>query len=289
MASATWGRPSTGPFVLPARLVLAIGGIIAVGLAAFNLFHEFRATEVDALYTAIASLVLLAWLGAIGLAYRGGRVGVFVTAFIAFVEFGVIASSHFVAGTAAVSSFVAKEGLPVATADMALIPACMLVVMSAAVCWSTPRGRNRRLDLLPLFLTAVVGTVLVLLQATDDLHRKDLGNATPEDGAFAAAVLASIWLAGGLWISRVRKTGSLLIAIGTFGVWYSFVTLHLVKGGTSVSQIVSASGAVWAWVGSAAALLAAASFLLSIGLFVESLIRRRAKPTTAKQPVRRRA
>ena len=287
MATATGGRRATGPFLLPARVVLAIGGVLAVALAAFNLFHEFHAAEVDALYSAIASVVLLVWLVSIALAYAGWRLGVFVTGFIAFVEFGVIASSHFVSGPGALGAFVTKEGLPVATVDMALIPACLLVVMSAAVCWSVPRGR-RRLAMLPMFLVAIAGAVLVILQATDAVHRKDLGNATPEDGAFAAAVLASIWLAGGLWISRVRKTGSLLIVIGTFGVWYSFVSVHLAKGAATFDQVARASGIGWAIIDGAAAVLAAACFLTALGILLLSIFRRRRAVPTA-QAVRRRA
>lgn len=287
MATATRGRRATGPFLLPARVILAIGGVLAVALAAFNLYHEFRAAQVDAVYTAIAIAVGVIWLVSVTLAYLGWRLGIFLAALIAFVEFGLLTSSHFVSSAGALGTFVKHEGLPIATVDMALIPACMLVVFGAAVAWTNPRGRRTRLEMLPLLLAALVGAILVILQATDDLHRADFGAANPEDGAFVAAVLASIWLAGGLWISRVRRTGALLIAISTFVVVYSFVTLHLVTGTTSIQQIERASGAVWAWIAVGAAVLAAASFLLSLGILVTSFVRRRATATAAKQPVRR--
>lgn len=288
MTTATQGRRQTGPFFLPARVVLVIGGVIAVALAAFNLYHEFHAAQVNAVYAIVAIAVGVIWLFSIALSYFG-RVGIFVAALIAFVEFGLITSSHFVSSAGALATFVRNEGLPIATVDMALIPACMLVVFGAAVAWTNPRGRRRGLDMLPLLLSAMVGTILVILQATDDLHRADFGSANPEDGAFAAAVLASVWLAGGLWIARVRRTGALLIAVSSFGVWYSFLTIHLVKGGTSVQQIATASGAVWAWIAAGAAVLAAASFLLSLGILAKSFLGRGAKATAAKQPVRRRA
>jgi hypothetical protein len=279
---------ASGPFVLPARIVLLTAGIMAAALAFFNLFHEFHAAEVDALYTVVASIVVLLWLGSLILAFLGFRAGIFVAGAIAFIEFGVVASSHFVSGAAALDLFVNKEGLALAAVDIALIPACALVVMSAAVCWSNPRGRTRNLSTLSLLAAAVLGSVLVILQATDDLSRADFGSATPEDGAFAAAVLASAWIAGGLWIARVRRSGALIIALATFGVWYSFITLHLLKGGTSMSEIVSKTGSVWAVIAVAAAVVAGASFLVSVGLLVLSLVQRKSKSLAGtSQPLRR--
>src|SRR2546429_5048121 len=48
------------------------------------------------------------------------------------------------------------------------------------------------------------------------LFRSDFGSATPEDGAFAAAVAIILWLVGALWLARARRTGALLIMLGTF-------------------------------------------------------------------------
>ncbi|TMD41665.1 MAG: hypothetical protein E6I88_06940 [Chloroflexi bacterium] len=279
----------SGPFLLPARVVLVIAGAVAVALGSVNLFHEWRAAQVDNVYVAAAAAVGVVWLLALITAFRGWRASVFITALTAFVEFGVIASSHFVSGAGALGTFVKHEGLPMATIDMALIPACMLVAMSAGVCWTNPRGRTRVIDMAPMTVAALAGAVLVILQATDDLHRVDFGTANPEDGAFAAAVLASVWLAGGLWISRVRRTGAVLILVATFGVWYSFVTLHLVSGGTSVQAIAKHSGLGWAAVAAAAAVLAAASFIAAIGILVWSIVRNPGLAKATKAPVRRRA
>jgi hypothetical protein len=259
---------------LPARLVLLGSGVLALGLAAFNLFHEFHAGQVDGVYTIIASVVGVIWLASLALAFLGARAGVFIAAAIAFIEFGVIAANHFVSGPAALGLFVDKEGLPLATVDMALVPACALVLMAAAVCWSNPRGRNHDWSTVSLLVVAIAGAVLVILQATDDFHRHDFGKANVEDGAFAAALLASLWLVGGLWMGRVRRTGAFLIALATFGVAYSFLSLHLLAG-TSVTEIQSTSGTGWAVVAAAAAVLATASFLLALGLLIVSLLRRR--------------
>ncbi|HEV2012499.1 MAG TPA: hypothetical protein VGR77_01230 [Candidatus Dormibacteraeota bacterium] len=128
----------------------------------------------------------------------------------------------------------------------------------------------------------------MILQATDGVHRLDFGTANPEDGAFAAAIAASLWLLGGLWIARVRRTGALLIALATFIVWYSFVTLHLVKGGIGINKIASSSGMIWAVISVAAAVLAAASFLLALGILVLAIFRpSRSNPAQAAPAAQR--
>lgn len=279
------GRP--GPFLLPARVVLVVGGLLAVGLGTFNLAHELHGGQVNGLSAGIAEAVGIVWLACLALAFRDSRAAILLAAAIAFVEFALVASSHFVSGPAALGTFVKLEGLPVATVDMALVPACALVVMSAAVAWSNPRGRTTRLETLPILIAALIGAILVILQATDDLHRADFGSANLEDGAFAAAVLATAWLAGGLWIARVRRTGAILIALSTFIVGYAFITLHILGSGTSVSEIASKSGVIWAAIAGATAVLAGASFLLAVGLFVWSFARPRRARLPASQPVRR--
>jgi len=268
-------RRAQGPFLVPARVVLLVAGVMAVGLGTFTLLHEYHAGQVERLYTGIALVIGLVWLASIGLGFLGRRIGVFGAGAIAFVQFGVIASSHFVSGPGALGSFVNHEGLPVATVAIALVPACALVMMSAAVCWTNPKGRNPRLSTMPLLVVALAGVVLLILQATDGVHRGDFGTANTEDGAFAAAVLTSFWLAGGLWIARVRRTGALLIAMPTLIVCYSFVTLHVVKGATSLSAIASKSGVIWALIDVGAAILAAASFLAALALLTLSMTRRK--------------
>jgi len=281
-------RRTSGPFVIPARFILLIGGLLAIGLGGFNLLHEFHAAQVGRAYAIVALLVGALWLAAIILAFLGSRLAVFAAGLVAFIEFGVIASTHFVVGAVDIDTFWKAEGLPVATVDMALLACCVLVAISAVVCWSTPRGRNPSLETIPILVVALIGSVLVILQATDDIHRADFGRANAEDGTFAATILASAWIVGSLWIARVRRTGALLIALATFGVWYSFVTLHLVTGGTTVSVIASKSGVAWAVIAAAAAILAAASFVLVVGLLLLSLVRRsRAVSSTASQPMRR--
>ena len=268
-------RRAQGPFLLPARIVLLIAGLIAVALGTFIVLHEYHAGQVDRLYLIIALIAGLVWLACIGLGFQGYRIGVFGAAAIAFVQFGVLASNHFVSGPGALGTFVRHEGLPIATAAMALVPACATVIMSAAVCWTNPRARNPRLETVAVLLASIAGAAFVILQATDGVHRIDFGTANTEDGAFAAAIVASLWLAGGLWIARVRRTGALLIAVATFIVCYSFVTLHLFQGGTSLQEIASKSGVIWVWISGAATVLAAASFVVALTLLVLSVLRPR--------------
>jgi hypothetical protein len=284
MALRTTKRP--GPFILSARIVMLLGGLLAIPLGLFNLFHEFHSAEVDRIYAIVALVVAAIWLAALVTGFLGWRIGAFIAALIAFVEFGVVASSHFVTGPAALEAYVTQEGLPVATVDMALIPCCMLVIIGAGVCWTNLRGRTRRLDMLPILVVSVVGATLVILQATDAMHRSDFGAANPQDAAFAAAVLAALWLAGGLWIAGSRRIGALMIAVATFGVAFSFATLHLLPSGTSFSEISTRSGPGWAIVGAAAGVLAAASFVVAVALLVLAIVRR--KPQ-APDEMRRRA
>ncbi len=288
MRARPTGRRVQGPLVLPGRTLLLASGLLALAAGVFTLLHEFHAGQVSGVYTIIAMGVGAIWLACVVLAFFGARIGVFGAAAIAFVEFGVVASTHFVSSAGALGTFVKHEGLPVATAAMALVPACAVVVISAAVCWTKPRGRNPRLDTVPLLLVAVAGAALVILQATDGVHRLDFGSANTEDGAFAAAIAASLWLLGGLWIARVRRTGALLTALATFIVWYSFVTLHLVKGGTSLNEIASSSGTIWAVISVAAAVTAAASFLVALGLLALTIVgSRRSTPVVPASAVRR--
>lgn len=281
-------RQRSGPFLLPARYVFLLSGLAASGLGAFNLWHEYHAVFVDRNIGLARALGVAVWLAAVILGFLGFRLGLFVAGALAFGQFGVAASTHFEVGAVSMTDFVKLEGLPIVAVDMALLVACITVVISAGVAWTNPKGRNRRIDTLPVLIAALLGATLVILQATDDFGRTDFGSANPEDGAFAAAILAALWLVGGLWIARVRRTGALLIVLATFGIWYSFVTIHLLEGGTSPNAIVAKSGWFWALVGAGAAILAAASFLVSIGLLVWSFVpRKRAATSRASQPVRR--
>jgi hypothetical protein len=266
-----------GPFLIPAATLLLASGLIAVGLGIFTLLHERHTGQVDAVYMIVGLIVAVIWLTCLVLAFLGYRIGIFGAAALGFIDFGVTATSHFEAGPASLGSFVKSEGLPVATVAMGLLCACVLTVVAAAAAWGNARGRDRRLGTVPLLVVAVAGAILVILSATDGVHRDSFGSANTEDGAFAAAVTASLWLLGALWIARTRRVGALLIMLATFIVWYSFVTLHLVKGATSLSQVAAKSGVIWAVFSASSAILAAASFLVALALFVVAVVRRRAK------------
>src|SRR5947209_14423285 len=137
----------SGPFLLPARVVLVIAGAVAVALGSVNLFHEWRAAQVDNVYVAAAAAVGVVWLLALITAFRGWRASVFITALTAFVEFGVIASSHFVSGAGSLGTFVKHEGMPMATIDMSLIHVIMLVSMHSGVRLNNTHVRLRDVHL----------------------------------------------------------------------------------------------------------------------------------------------
>jgi hypothetical protein len=282
-------RRRAGPFLIPTRTLLLVSGLIAVALGTFTLLHERHSGQVDAVYLIVGLIVGVAWLVSLALAFRGFRIGIFLAAAFAFIDFGVTATSHFEAGSASLGSFVKSEGLPVATAAMGLLCACVVTVVAAAVAWGNAEGRDRRLNTLPLLLVAAAGAVLVILQATDGVHRDSFGTATTEDGAFAAAITASLWLLGGLWIARARRVGALILMVATFIVWYSFIGLHLQKGGTTLSQVAATSGVIWAIFWAAAAILAAASFLVALALFVVAVVQRRRPNSAPAAPAGQRA
>ena len=287
-------RVRQGPLLFPARYLLLVSGLIALALGTFNLFHELHAAQVDVVYTIVAAGVGVIWLAAIILGFQGQPIGVFLTGAIAFIQLGEIAQAHFAATAGAIGSYVRIEGLPVAAGLIALVIACVLTVIAAIVCWGHATGYNRRRETLPLLIVATIGTLLAVLEATDNVHLAGnalpgFGTTTAEDGAFAAAITAVVWLIGGLWIARVRRVGALLIALATLGICYSFVILHL-RGGTPLSLIATKSGLVWAVIAAALAILAAASLVVALGLLAMSMLRR--KPADAPggtQPARREA
>jgi len=272
------GRVRQGPLLIPARFLLLISGLLALALGVFNLFHELHAAQVDRNYTIVALGIGVVWLASIILAFQGQLVGVFLTGTIAFIELGAIATAHFTSTAGAIGSYVRMEGLPVAAALIGLVVACGLTVMAAIVCWGHATGYSRRRETLPLLIVAAIGALLAVLEATDNVHLAGkalpgFGTTGAEDGAFTAAIIAALWLIGGLWIARVRRTGALLIALATFMVCYSFVILH-VRGGTPLSVIANKSGLVWAVIAVAVAILAAASLVVALGLLVIPIVRR---------------
>ena len=288
------GRVRQGPLLFPARYLLLVSGVLALALGIFNLNRELDAKQVDTLYAAVALVVGAVWLASIILGFKGQPIGVFLAGAIAFIQLGEIAQAHFAATAGAIGSYVRIEGLPVAADLIGLVIACALTVMAAVICWGHASGYSRQRETLPLLIVAAIGTLLAALEATDNVHLAGnalpgFGTTTAEDGAFAAAITAAVWLIGGLWIARVRRVGALLIALATFGICYSFVVLHL-RGGTPLSLIATKSGLIWAVIAAVLAILASASLVVALGLLAMSILRR--KPAAAPggtQPARREA
>lgn len=272
-------RVRQGPLLFPARYLLLVSGLIALALSVFNLFHELHAKQADNVYTAVALAVGVVWFASIILGFRGQKVGVFLTGAIAFIELGAIAQAHFASTAGAIGSFVRIEGLPVAPALIGLVVACVLTVMAAIVCWGHGTGYFPRRETLPILIVAAIGALLAVLEATDNvsLAGKALpgfGTTTAEDGAFVAAIIAAVWLIGGLWIARFRRTGATVIGLATFVIWYSFLILH-VAGGTTLRVIANTNGLIWAIIAAAVAILAGASFLVALGLLITPIFRRK--------------
>src|SRR5256885_4225683 len=206
-------RVRQGPLLIPGRILLLLSGLLALALSVFNLFHELHASEVDRNYTIVALAIGVVWMASIILAFRGQPVGVIVTGALAFSDLGAIATAHFTSTAGAIGSYVLKEGLPVAAALIGLVVACVLTMMAAIVCWSHATGASRRRETLPLLIAAAIGALLAVLEATDNVHLAGKAlpgfGATPaEDGAFTAAIIAALWLGGGLWGERARPAGA---------------------------------------------------------------------------------
>lgn len=272
-------RVRQGPLLIPGGVLLLISGLSALALGVFNLFHELHAAQVDRTFTIVALAVGVVWLASTVLAFRGQLMGVFLTGTIAFIELGAIATAHFTSTAGSIGSYVLKEGLPVAAALVALVVACVLTMMAAIVSWGHGTGTFRRRETFPILIVAAIGTLLAILETTDNVHLAGkalpgFGTTAAEDGAFVAAIIAAIWLIGGLWIARVRRTGALLIALATFMVCYSFAILH-VRGATSLTVIANKSGLIWAVIAAAVAILAAASLVVALGLLVLAIVRRK--------------
>lgn len=287
-------RVRRGPLLLPARVLLLVSGLAALALSIFTLFRDLHAKQIDNVYTAVALAVGVVWLVSIVLAVRGQKVGVFLTGAIAFIELGAISQQHFASTAGAIGSFVRMEGLEVAAALIALVVACVLTVMASIVAWGHGTGTYRRRETLPILIIAAIGTLLAILDATNNVHLAGhalpgFGTTTAEDGAFVAAIIAALWLIGGLWIARVRRIGALLIALATGVICYSFVILH-VTGGTPLNVIAKTSGPIWSVIAAADAILAAVSLLVALVLLAMPIVRRkRAAAPSGTQPSRREA
>lgn len=284
MRSGSTLRRAPGPFAISARSLLLSSGLFAITLGALNLYHEAHLREVDNRYIGIAVAIGAIWLGSLVLAFRGVKFGLVLSGTISFLEFGIISSSHFVTGPSGMSPYAKSEGLSVAPISMTLLSMCLLTFMTAIVCWSHPIGHRRPIRALPLLLSSLLGATLVILYATDSVRRDDFGTASTEDGTFAATVSATFWLFGGLWFGRVQKTGALLIGLGTFMATFSFIALHVVKGGHTLADIAAKSGPLWAAVAAAMAALAALSLVVALTILIRSLLgQRRPSPQSGKR------
>ncbi|HSO94187.1 MAG TPA: hypothetical protein VLS53_06950 [Candidatus Dormibacteraeota bacterium] len=96
-------------------------------------------------------------------------------------------------------------------------------------------------------------------------------------------VSASFWLLGGLWIARARKTGALLIGLGTFMTTFSFTALHLARGTHSIADIAAKSGPSWAVVATAMGGLAYLSLAFALTVLLTDLWFRRRRSQSGRR------
>lgn len=254
-----------GPFVLPARVVFVSGGLLAIAMGLLHLFDEVQRTEVDVFYAVIAVLVSQLWLFSLFFAWRGNRLALAFAGFLAFAEFGIQASTHFALGINAVEFLAPTRGVGFTVNLLLLEVACAVSFVSAVICASNPRGSSRQLESFPFLLAALAGASAVILHAANDVGLKAFGSISIEDGLAIAALTATAWIIGALWMAGAPRLGALLVALATANVVIPFVTLHLAKGGVSLDEIAKRSGgAGWAVLAVAMAILAAASLIGSL-------------------------
>jgi hypothetical protein len=279
------------PFLLPARAVFVSSGVLAIALGLVHLFDEVQRNEVDVLYAVAAVIVSQIWLLSLFFAWRGNQLALALAGLLAFAEFGVQASTHFAIGLYAVEFLVPTRGIGLPVNLMLLEVACAISFTAAVVCVTRPRGSVRRLDSFPFLLVAMVGASTLILHAADDVWRKGFGSLNIEDGLLVASITAAVWIIGALWMAGAPRVGAGLVALATANVVIPFVTLHLAKGGVSLDQIAKGSGAGWAVVAAAMAILATASFLGALAYFALAFLKPRwwkpAQATPAVQPARR--
>jgi len=167
-------------------------------------------------------------------------------------------------GVYAVEFLTPSRGIGFPVNLMLLEVACAISFITAIVCISNPRGTTRRLESFPFLLVALAGASTLILHAAEDIGRKGFGSISIEDGVAVAALTATAWIIGALWMAGAPRRGAMLVALATLNVVIPFITLHLAKGGVSLDQIAKQSGAGWAVLAAAMAILAAASLIGSV-------------------------
>ena len=255
----------SGPFVLPARVVFVSTGLLAIAMGLLHLFDEVQRTEVDVFYAVIAVIASQVWLFSLYFAWRGSRLALVFAGLLAFAEFGIQASTHFAIGVYAVEFLAPAQGIGFTVNLLLLEVACAICFITAIVCASNHKGRTRRLESFPFLLVALAGASAVILHAANDVGLKSFGSISIEDGLAFAAITATVWIIGALWMAGAPRLGALLVVLATANVVIPFVTLHLAKGGVSLDEIAKQSGgAGWAVLAAAMAILAAASLIGSL-------------------------
>jgi len=282
-------RAKRAPFLIPARVLVVIVGLVAISAAVLHLVDEVQRTESAGIFLLAVIGLGVIWLVSLGIAWRGSRIALFIAGLLAFAEFGLQATNHFITGGSQdISTLALHRGLAVGITLLALGPACLLTSIAAIEAVSNPRGRSVSRTGLVQLAISVPGVIFLILHAADDLGRGGFGSISPEDGSFLAMVIATIWALGALWTAGHPRRGSVLTAVATGFVLVPFYSLHL-AGGVSLATIAQKSGAVWAVVAGAMAGCAALAFALAAGFLITSLAGRRGRAGRGAAPAFKKA
>ena len=290
MKQAYRGTHASPPFAIPARTIVVSSGAIAVALSVLHLVDETQRGEANGLFLVAAVVLGAIWLLSLFVIWRGSRAGLLVAGVIAFAEFAVQGLNHFVSGGSIDLGALARtRGLAAAITLLLLGPACLVMCVAALDCAANPRGRATGWRGVTAVALSVVGGVLLLLHAADDLHRSGFGSMSAEDGAFVAMIIAIVWILGGLWTAGHPKRGTLFVAGATLFVLIPFYNLHLAKGGVSLGSIASDTGPAWAVVAAAMAVCAVVALVFSLLVLGLELSAQRRSPVKVPAPALKKA
>src|SRR5207245_1437422 len=243
---------------------MVVLGVPAVVLTLIHLTSELHRQEHTLLFAAVVVVGSLAFLAGLAFAYRGSTLGAVAVGVLAFGELALQLSSHFAAGPLALSGLAPTEGIWFSVVVFFLAATCLLTLAVAVVATTNACGRAQRTGSLPLVGVSVLGALLLLLHAVDDVGRSGVGGLSVEDGAFVAVATAAAWVLGALWTGGALRRGLMVVAVATLNVWWPIYALHLSPSGVSLARIQQKSGLVFALIAAGAGALALCACVVAI-------------------------
>jgi hypothetical protein len=267
-------------FLIPARLLFVVSGGLSLGLGLLHLVDEVQRKEVDINFALASAGIGLLWLVSLVLAWRGRPIFLLVGGLIAFFEFVRQVSTHFVSGTAELTALAKTRGAGATLLLLFLATSCLVSCFAAVEAASRPTRRIQDLRTLPLVLTSVAGSLLLLVYAALPLSVDGSFGATGhEDGALVAVVASTAWIMGALWSARHPIRSTVLVGVSTAFNLVAIYGINLRAGAPSSLQKIDR---LWAAVTIATAALALAGLVQSLlPLALAYVASRRNQPATA--------